>query len=1011
MSWLTKIALKKTWLTFLIVGLLTVASVWATITLKVELIPDIELPVTTVVTIHPQASSEEVADQVTVPVEGTISGIANLKHLISTSAEGMSLVLAEFEYGTDMDAVNATIKKNIAALDLPADIRSLPEKMPQLHLEENPLLIPINLSMIPLVIFSLSGDLSPDELQNLADTQIVPKLKEIEGVTLVETEGGKKEKVLISPDPAIMIERGISMSQIMALLSGHEYNSLGEIESTPLETDSVVLGDVAEVRLGPPPNTSVSRTDGKPSLSIMVMKEAEVNTVETANAVEEEVEKIKGSLGSNVELFPVFDQSVFIEESITDLTQEAIVGGVLAFIIVFLFLMVFRASLIIAISIPLSLLMGFLVMRLWGITINILTLSAMAIAVGRVIDNSIVLVEVIYRHRQEGKGFKEAALTAAREVATPITSATLATVAIFLPLAFVGGIVGEIFVPFALTITFALIASLLMSLTIVPALTRFLTVKAVKETKIKKGALDSWYLRIYTPTLKWALAHRALTLIIAVVLFVGSFGLMPIIGTSFMPEMSEKMMTVQIEMPPGTDLATISEKVAQIEEFLDRNPDVEHYQASVGTSSSVMGAFGAMMGAGDNTGKIMVTFDPGADLDKEVESLRRSSEGIAGEGKITVMTGTGMAEMMGSGVMEISVRGENFDDINAVAEDLFGELGSIKGITNLESALVEANPKLDIKPNVPKAMTSGLPMEQLQQLQGEFLLMMRGGDVPQSSVRVEGEAYPVYLDEIGRSVDTVEEAQAFRIGWPQSVAMDTIADVSLIQRPAQIQRIDGKLAARITGTITEKDIGAVNQSVQEKIDALILPAGAEVKMGGVAEEMDEVFSTMLIAIIAAIVISYIIMAAFMRSFLNPLIIMVSLPLASIGAVLALLIAGRPVGASALMGILMLVGIVLTNAIVLVTLVEQLRKDGTNTRDALLEAGRTRLRPILMTALTTMIALVPLALGVGAGVLMASELAIVVIGGLFSSTLLTLLVIPVIYSLVEGVRGRRQRGET
>ena len=984
--------------------MVTLASIWAIFTLKMELIPDIEFPMTSVVTVYPRATPEEVMNEVTVPIEGIISDLGGLKHIISTSAEGKSFVFAEFEYGTDMGRVNSTISEGLSELDLPSEVRDLPPEMLEMAgMEENPQPFPIDINALQLVMLSLAADLPPHELQQMAITEIKPRLENIDGVSYVGIEGGSKDEVLVSLNPEQMNEFGISMSQVATILAAVEYSSLSEIENTALGTDAVVLSDVAGVNLGPPPETALTRINGKPSVSINVYKDKKANTVSTANAVMAEAEKIEATLGDDVELITVFDQSELIERSVSGLTRNAMIGGILAIIVVFLFLMAFRASLVTAISIPLSLFIGFLLMYAFGITINLLTLSAMVIAVGRVIDNSIVVLEVIFRRMQQGEGFKEAAIGGTKEVAAPITSATLATIAIFIPLVFVGGIVGELFIPFALTITFALGASLLVALTIVPALSNFTVSK-----KARARQKDPRYRRIYVSMLKWALSHRVLTLVIAAALFFGSFGLLPLIGTSFLPNMTEKMLAVEIEMPQGTGLVTTQEAAIQVEEILDEKPEVfQTYDTIVGTSASVVGGFSAMRGGGSDTATIVVMLDRDADLEGEADELRDALEGIVEGGTITVSTGPpGMSAMMGPG-LDISIRGENYENIRSAANQLFAELEGMDGLAELELDFTSVEPKLEIEPDPVKIIASGLPPEQLEQLEEEYRLMMRGGTVAQANL--DGESYEVFLEEIVQDLDSVEMARELRIGWPVSVALGDIATVELGEQPSHIRRVDQMLAASITGDITKKNVGAVNQKVQDKIDALPLDElGVEVETGGVMEMMEESFSSMYIAIIVAIVLAFAIMVVSFRSFFNALIIMMSLPLASIGAVLGLLIAGRPLGISAMMGILMLVGIVLTNAIVLVTLVEQLRKRGMSPYDALVEGGRTRLRPILMTALTTMLAMLPLALGLGEGVLMASELAIVVIGGLFSSTLLTLLVIPVLYSLSAGLRRRMAR---
>jgi HAE1 family hydrophobic/amphiphilic exporter-1 len=972
------------------------ASIWATVTIKQELIPDIELPITTVFTMYPQAPPEEVMNQVTVPIEDTVSDIGGLKHLISTSTEGSSFVLIQFEYGTDMDEVNGIISQNLSELALPPDVRSLPSKMPQI--EENPRLFPIDINMMPLVILSLGGDIPPDELQDIAINEIVPRLETIEGVLHVGVEGGSRENVLVNPYPEKMSEHGISVAQLAAILSTQEYNSLDEIKNTAMGTDALTLRDVAEVRLGPPPGTALSRTNGKPSVSIIVMKDAEANTVEVANAVVAEAEKVKGTLGNKVELLTVLDQSEYIEDSISDLARNALIGFVLAAIVVFLFLMAFRASLVTALSIPLSIIFALLVMRYVGITLNILTLSALTIAVGRLIDNSIVVSEVIYRRMQQGEDFKDAALGGVKEVATPITSATLATVIIFIPVIFVGGIVGELFMPFGLTIIFALIASLLVALMVVPPLSNFSVSRKV-ETKRR----DSWYQRVYTAMLRWSLAHRAAVLAIATVLFFGSFTLLPIIGTAFIPTMGEKMLTVDVEMPLGADLISTEKAAMRVEEVLLKNPEVLSYQTTVGTSSSLIGGFSALMGGGTNTASITVLLDPVSDLEQEAAELRQAYEGVAKEATITVSTSEAMMSGGGTSDLTISVRGENLKDIVDATSRLMIELDDVEGLVNIEAEIMSVEPKLNIEPDMSRLMASGLPMEQLPQLEQEFILMMRGGGIAQATL--EGKPHEVFLGEIMKGLHSLETAERLRVGWPQSVALGDIATVEFAEQVTNLRRVDQKLATQIEASVTEENVGAVNRAVQGKINALSLAPGVEVTMGGVAEEMRETFSGMFIAIAFAIILAYAVLVVSFRSFLNPFIIMISLPLAAIGALLGLLIAGQPLGASGMMGMLMLVGIVLTNAIVLITFVEQLRKGGMNSHDALVEAGRIRLRPILMTALTTMVAMLPLALGLGEGTVMSAELAVVVIGGLFTSTILTLLVIPVIYSLFSRLRRR------
>jgi len=1009
---LTHLAIWKRWLTLLVAAAVTGAAIFFTLQLKMELIPDIELPATSVVNFYPGAPAEKVAEEVTAPVEAAISGVKQPDELMSTSSQNMSFVIALYDFGTDMDRVNTDIARSLQGLELP------PGAQP-------PQLFPINMNLLPAVILNVSGELQPSELRQIALSKIAPRLEEIEGVFSVEVEGGE-EQAIVTLDPDKLGEAGMSAAQVAAIIASRQYTSLEEIEDTPLlppvptppasvpgqPPTTPRVGDIATVNLGLAPGTAISRTNGEPSVTIMVMKEPEANTVTVANAAIDEAYRAEEDLGGSVQLFTILDQSEYIEDSINDLIREAVIGGVLAIVVIYLFLMAFRASLVTAISIPVSLFIGFMLMRFFGITINILTLSAMAIAVGRVVDDSIVVLETIFRRMRQGEGFREAAISGSREVATPITSATIATVAIFIPLGFTGGIVGELFRPFALTLTFALLASLAVALIVIPPLCRYLIrSSAAKGDEERPARRDTWYQRAYVPVLRWALTHRALTIVIAVVLTGGSLALIPFIGTSFIPSSGEAMVTVEVEMPPEANAEATSAKAAEVERVVEENLEPRVYSTSVGASASLMGAFTSVMGGAGNTATIMVSLGPDADVKEEAARLRQLLVPIAGEANITVSSGTEEeASAMGfsSTSTTITVTGEDAEAVTQTANSLEARLHGLAGLADIESDAANVVPQPQLQFDPASVVRSGLDPERLQQ---EFAMLLMGATLSKLSLQ-NGNSYDVALAPLLPTLTSPVQLMDLKLGLEKTVSLGEIASVSFEAKPIYIRRVDEKRAVRITATITEKDVGAVNLDVQREIDAMSLPPGVEVTMGGVAEQMSESFQQMGTAILIAIGISYLVMVITLRSLLNPFIIMFSLPLAAVGALLALFLTGRTLGISAMMGSLMLVGIVLTNAIVLITLVEQLRRSGYSSFDALVEGGRTRLRPILMTALTTMIALVPLALGFGQGVLIAAELATVVIGGLFTSTLLTLLVVPVVYSLFDSLRQRiAARGES
>jgi HAE1 family hydrophobic/amphiphilic exporter-1 len=1003
---ITRLALRSRIVTILLALAIAGASVWAFLGLKVELIPDISLPYATVVTVYPQAAPDAVVDEVTSPIEKAIwdewSG-KGLRHINSTSSAGISIVMLEFEYGMDMMEVSKSLNESISKLELPQAVLDFPKMMG--NSATNPQIIPINMSMMPLISLSISGDMPPDQIRLLAESQIVPELTNIEGVLRVDIEGGDKDQILVSPDPEKMNQRGISMSQIVGLLSP-SYSSLSEVENTILGMDGTRLSDIATVNQSPPPSSAITRTNGQPCISISIMKTETANTVETAEGINTRVAELQGKLGDSVNINTVFDQSVFINDSIDQLWEKALIGGVLAILVVFFFLWAVRASLITAISIPLSIFIAFLCMRLAGVTLNLLTLSAITIAIGRLIDDSIVMVEVVFRRIRRGENVKEAAIGGAKEIASPITAATLATVAIFIPLAFVGGIVGEIFVPFALTVTFAMLASLLVALTLIPALSRFLVSSKPKLNAIR----DNWYQKVYVRALKWTLGHRVTVVVIAIVLLLSSGGLLAITGTSFMSgSMGEATITISITLPNNTEITTTSEAAAKVEKLLSENEAVRSFDTTIGTSATSMAGImsTAMGGGGSNTATIIAYLKAEADEQQEVTALTQACQGLVENGIIAVSgSDSGASLGLSTTKLNLSIQGQNQEDITRVTAQLMEKLQSVSGLEDLESDLTTVTPKLnaDIDPN--KAAMLGLSAEQIGLLQQEFFLLRNGATIPGKTVTLGNEDYAIYVKGVADRLTSLDQAKSLRIGFPQAVILNDIANVTVQDIPSHISHTDTVLSATITATITDKDIGAVNKAIQNQIDALPPHPGVEIKQAGIVEQMEEAFSSMFIAIIVAIVIVFLIVILMMRSIVNPLIIMVSLPLAFIGSVPALLISGYTLGVSALMGLLMLVGIVLTNAIVLVTMVEQQRKSGLSIKDALIEGGKVRLRPILMTALCTILAMMPMAIGVTSGTMLTAELAIVVIGGMVSSTLLTLFVIPAIYSLVH--RQKKQK---
>jgi HAE1 family hydrophobic/amphiphilic exporter-1 len=1011
------------------------------------------------------ASPEAVMHDVTVPIENTISGIAGLNNIQSTSSENMSLVMAQFDFGTDMDVAENSVTESLNGLGFPVGV-------------QKPRVMALNIGLMPVIMMSLVGDIDPGKLEEIANERVVPEIESVEGVFLVELTGARKKQVSVTISPALLNPLRISMSQItgimkannlslpvgsitteemvMPIRTSYRYNSLEDIGNTVVGVAGVSLApdgvppagmpsgaglamgqgeapsgtmppsgvppsgapaappsnqglqgvprpirlkDVAHIELAPSREVSISRTNNKPSLGIMITKDAAANTVDVANAVMEKVEEMRGELVEGVELVTFFDQSTLIERSIDQVVRDALIGAICAILVIFFFLLSVRLSLIVAISIPLSILVAFLLMSWQGITINMLTLSALGIAIGRLVDDSIVVLENVHRHYQGGASLKQAALEGTREVIVPITAATLTTVAIFLPLALVGGLVGEMFVPFALTVTFALLASLVIAITVVPTLSSFFMAKRAGPQEH-----DNWYQRLYTQTLKWALNHRAVTLVIATALFFGSFALLPFIGTAFFPTPAEKMIQLSIEMPPGTDMATTLRKAVEVEGIISENPAVRTYSTTINTGSGTMSAMRAMaggLGGGESSANMFVALKPDADLKRESSALREAMEPIGGDSAITVSSME--AGSTGTNNVRLVVTANRYTEVEKATRDIVNVMAGVEGLSDIRSDVTSAKPEIAISVDPASAMIFGLTTAQIAMQVQELIT---GQTV--TTVELDGRPVDVYVAMEPSSMDSLEEIKRLRVGLLQPVPLNQIASVKIVDGPIEIKRIDRKRAGAITATITKENVGAVNRAVQERIDTVDLPEDVEVKTAGVIEMMGETFSNMGVALLVAIALVYIVMVATMGSLLNPFIILFSLPLTAIGVFLSLFITQRTLGASALMGVLMLVGLVLTNAIVLLAFVQQLRKQGMGIFDALVKGGRIRLRPILMTALTTIFALFPLAIGLGEEGIIAAELGTVVIGGLVSSTFLTLIVIPVIYSLIENARGRKAK---
>ncbi len=1024
MRFLTELALRRGSVTVLVIVLLILGGIFTYRTLQVELFPEIEFPLVTVSTFYPSANPEAVARDVTVPVENAISGVEGLDSLRSVSSENRSLVFAEFEFGTDMEEAERVIAGNVGRLTLPEGVN-------------DPLVGRVDPEAFPVLQISLLGDRDLGELQRILDTLVLPAVSGVDGVFDVQVTGRSEPQIVVALDPERLAGHGLSPAQVSRALSDNNvalpagavieggrflpvkassgYDSIEDMEglvvgfSDDPPGEPVLLSDVADVSAGGEVASSISRTNGKPSLGLGVIKDPDANTVDVTSGVLEALDALDG-LPPDVEIATISNNGPAIRRQIDTLQREAVLGFLFAIVVVFAFLvsprptiargllLSFRPTLVIGLSIPLSIFAGVLLMGLNGMTLNFMTLGGLAISVGRVVDDSIVVLENVYRHIQSGKDRVRVALDATVEVGPAIIASTLTTIVVFVPLAFIQGLVGAFFLPFALTVSFALAASLLVALTAVPVLGAALVRPGDVPRDDDGGAADephTWMQRAYVPALSWALKHKAATLAIALVVTVGSLGLLAVIPITLFPSGAERFLSIEVTLPPGAPAGQTFEHVGRVEDTLSRLSDdgtVDVYQTTVGSPVNSFGP-GAGVGVGGfNQALVFVRLS--SEAPDDIADNLRDELPVPDGGTISVNELTSGPPTAG---LELSITGADYDAIAEVAERLVDDVATVDGVVNVTSDVTEARDQIEIDVDPAGAAEIGLTAREVALQLSRALV---GSAVTQ--VRIGGAPTNVVLRGGAREAEGVEGVENLVIEGPAgSARLGDLASVDVAKGPVTISRSDGRRSASITGAITSDDARAVGQDVQSRIDALDLPPGVEVATGGVFEQISEGFEDIFLAMAAGVVLVYLVMVASLGSLRNPFIIVMSLPLALIGVLVSLAVTGRTLGLPALMGILLLIGVVVTNAIVLIAFVQQLRERGMSIRDALVHGGRIRLRPILMTAFTTSFALLPLAAFVGSeGGIISAELATVVIGGLISSSFLTLIVIPVIYTLMH-----------
>jgi HAE1 family hydrophobic/amphiphilic exporter-1 len=1034
MFFLTKLAVARRSVTILIALAIFGGGVASWGSLKQELLPNIDFPIVTIIAPYPGAGTADVADQVAAPIEAAVASVAGVESLRSVSTTGLGFVSAQFAYGSDVKEIVRQIETAIAGSRLPSGVTPVVRNFN------------INSSAVVIATLTPKSGTTLTELAALAQSELMPSIRGISGISAADLSGGVETQAFIQLDAAKLAATGVTMSQVQGLIQANNltfpggqlpvgttlvpvsatgrFTSVADLENLVVgggvspagQPFAVFLKDVATVSLAEVHTTGWSETNGTPGLTISVSKSAEANTVTTAQDSIAAIEEFAEAHPAQVNHSIVTDSSIFILESIDALLKEGGLGAAFAVVVIFVFLLNLRSTIVAAVSIPLSVLAAIIMMSVTGISINIMTLGGLAVAVGRVVDDSIVVLENIYRHRSQGEPIGEAVLNGTREVSSAITSSTITTIAVFLPLGVVGGLISQFFLPFALTVTYALLASLIVALTVIPVLAYFLVkVKGSKATIPYAVDTDheevSIWGRLYLPVLGLALRRRAtkfVTLLIAFSLFLGATSLAGSIPTQFLNSGSEKVLTVTVNPPLGTSTERVLTRSRAAYEILTKDQTVELVTTSIPSADSTgtQTLVAATTGRAPNAARMTVVLSPDTDLAEAKTRLAESLAGIGSQGWTVTVEEIGFAA--GSNAISVIVTGERAADVEAASDLLVATLAANGDLANVKSDLVKAGRQIEITVNPSAAAMSGLSAAQVA---GEVRNLLVGSQIGQ--ITINGSKVNLSIKIDSSAMSDVDALGAFLVGGTKKVPLSSIAKIEELSVPSSITRIDQALAANVTGEIAVADTGAVNTAVKTAVTEL-QDAGklskVDVRLAGVTEQQNESFSGLFTAMAVAILLVYLTMVLVFNSLVDPLVIMFSLPLAVIGAFPALLLTNRPIGISALIGFLMLIGIVVTNAIVLLDRVEQLRHEGVPTKDALLRAGATRVRPILMTAVATILALLPLALGPSEGSIIAAELGTVVIGGLLSSTLLTLLVVPVVYSLVDGLKESLSRGK-
>lgn len=977
---------------------ITVFGLYSANNMKMEQLPNINEPIVNIQTIYPGASPEEILKKVTEPVEQQVLNLEGVKNVISSSLQDASSIQVEYGFDKDLEEAEREIENSIKGLALP-------------EAAQTPEVARLNFNDLPILVLSVTDSKeSVEQLGNMVQEKIKPEFEKVQGISKVNVIGNGKREVKVSFLTEKMEELQIQQQDVFSYLKSisgetplgvkvvnqeekilsinNEINSISELEKIEIPTNSsmgneelegdssIALKDIAEIKIVESA-ASISRYNGKDSIGIQIHQGVNGDTVEIVDELKEKMDKLEETHAS-LTFSSVLNSGDPIKDSIKMMLSKALMGAAFAILIILLFLRDIKSTIIAVISIPLSLVIAVILLNQMDITLNLMTLGAMTVAIGRVVDDSIVVIENIYRKmRLSEKSWTGTTLikTATMEMFSPIMSSTIVTIAVFFPLGLIDGPVGELFYPFGLTIVFALLASLIVSITIVPMMAHMmLRNKKASHTQKSKG-------QTYHKILTWTLNHKVITFVMANVLLLGSLFLIPAVGVTFIPEDENNLLIVTYDPKAGDTRDEINNQVKQAENYLLGRKHIELVQSSQGGGNPLNPA---------DTRQVLFFIKYKSSMNnfsKEQETitkaLKDSSKGEWGFQDTT----------SGNNQMNIFVYGEDFTTINETIEKIEQVLSKEKEVANIKSSSSIMLQKLIFQLNTDEMASRGiLPNQIYEKLSG-------GIQDSLTTFKIDGEDIPVNV-QLGSSLETQQAYLEQKVPTilNEQVSIDEIVNIKEQQAPDSVSKRNGKQFGEITAVVKSEDVGSTITDIEDEINSMSFANGIEVDFGGVSDQINESFNQLLIAVLIAIMVVFFVLVVTFGGGLAPLAILFSLPYAIIGSLVGLLITNEPISISVMIGALMLIGIVVTNAIVLVDRIIQKEKEGVSLRESILEAGATRLRPILMTAFATVGALMPLVYtgesdGIG---LISRGLGVTVIGGLISSTLLTLVLVPVVY---------------